>query len=240
MLFPGTSRLILAAAVLVAAGCDKKMDDAKPAAMGAMNAASPMGTAEYAIVVKSTWTKANHPFEYPEPGVLTGPHFSGIIGGSHNAKYSLFAEGTLPTPGLEHLSEEGKHTPLDAEIQAAIAAGSVGMMVESGPLKDFADSIVTTVKVDDAHPMVSFVMMVAPSPDWFSGAASVNLMENGAWAASRTLVLNAWDSGGDDGTTYKAADKDNNPKKPTSKAMTRHFVTDGKVVPVATVTFTKK
>lgn len=82
--------------------------------------------------------------------------------------------------------------------------------------------------------------MVAPSPDWFTGVANVNLIENGAWVQSRTLDLNAFDSGGDDGMTYKAPDKDNNPKKPTSRAATPHFVVNGVSVPVGSVTFVKK
>ena len=39
----------------------------------------PMAPAEYTIVVKSTWTPATHPFEYPAAGALTGPHFSGVM-----------------------------------------------------------------------------------------------------------------------------------------------------------------
>lgn len=126
--------------------------------------------------------------------------FSGLIGATHNDTYSLFNEGMMPTPGLERLSEEGKHDPLDAEIRAALAAGSVGALVETGPLRDFGDSLVTTVRVNSTHPMVSLVAMIAPSPDWFAGVRSVNLMENGAWVESRTLELRAYDSGGDDGT----------------------------------------
>ena len=87
--------------------------------------------------------------------------------------------------------------------------------------------------------MVSLVAMIAPSPDWFTGASNINLMENGAWVPSRTLTLNAYDSGGDDGTTYKAPDADANPKHPTMRAMTRHFVVDGQPVPVATLTLRK-
>jgi hypothetical protein len=37
-----------------------------------------------------------------------------------------------------------------------------------------------------------------------------------------------------------APDKDTNPKKPTSQAATAHFVINGNVVPVGSVTFTKK
>ncbi|MGH7713588.1 MAG: spondin domain-containing protein, partial [Gemmatimonadaceae bacterium] len=204
------------------------------------SAAASMGTAEYTIVLKSTWTPTNHPFEYPKAGPISGPHFSGLIGASHNEQYSIFQTGSLPTPGLERLSEEGKHTPLDEEIRAAVASGTAGMLIETDPLRDFSDSLVATVRVDESHPIVSLVAMVAPSPDWFTGVANVNLNEGGTWAASRTLDLLAYDSGGDDGTTYRAPDRDNNPKKPTAQATTRHFVLSGVAVPVGSVTFTKK
>jgi hypothetical protein len=237
----GRMKASLVAVSLVAAiACNK--DDMAGDAMHdtAMGAVVGLAPAEYTVVLKSSWTKANHPFEYPAAGAISGPHFSGVIGASHDATYSLFSDGALPTPGLERLSEEGKHDPLDAEIRAAVTAGTAGALFESGPLRDFADSIVTTVKVDERHPFVSVVAMVAPSPDWFTGAANVNLVENGGWVQSRTIELLAWDSGGDDGATYKAADKDNTPKKPTSKAMTPHFVVNGVAVPVGSVTFIKK
>jgi hypothetical protein len=226
-----------AIAVLLLAAC---MKGESPATQDSAAMRPAMTPAEYTLVVKSTWTQANHPFEYPGAGALTGPHFSGVIGASHNASYAIFAEGTPPTPGLERLSEEGKHDPLDGEIRAAIAAGTASALFESGPLRDFTDSLVASVRVDSAHPMVSVVAMVAPSPDWFTGVANVNLMENGAWTESKTIDLIAYDSGGDDGTTYRAADKDTNPKKPTSRASAAHFVVNGATVPVGTVTFIKK
>jgi len=222
---------ILVFAAVVAGACKKAEQPGQQA--------TAMGGADYKVVVKSTWTAATHPFEYPEAGVLTGPHFSGLIGTAHNANYSIFAEGTPPTPGLEHLSEEGKHTPLDQEIQAAVAAGNAGMLVETDALRNFNDSLIAVIHVDSLHPLVSLVMMVAPSPDWFTGISSVNMMENGQWAATRTFDLIGWDSGGDDGTTYKAPDMDTNPKKPTSRANTPHFVINGTVVPVGSLTLTR-
>lgn len=231
-----------AATIVAACGTKETNDDVAMATASASQAGTVMDTAsvEYAIVFRSNWTRARHPFEYPEAGVVTGPHFSGIIGAAHNASYNLFAEGALPTAGLEKLSEEGKHSPLDEEIRAAITAGNASRLFESGPLRDFSDSVVTSVRVDAAHPFVSLVAMIAPSPDWFTGAANVNLMENGQWAESRTLELQAWDSGGDDGTTYKAADRNLDPKQPTTPSRSRHFVINGRSVPVATVTFVRK
>jgi hypothetical protein len=219
--------------LLCVAACGKGSKSAAPAPPAA--ASMPTGSAEYTVIVKSTWTKVSHPFEYP-----SGAHFSGMIGASHNAKYSIFAIGRRPTPGLERLSEEGKHSPLDTEIRSAIDQGSALMMFESGGIKNWRDSMVATVRVDSAHPLVSVVNMIAPSPDWFTGASDVNLANDGAWITRRTVTLYAYDSGGDDGTTYKAKDKDTNPKKPTTRAATRHFVIKGRVKPVATVTFVRK
>ena len=221
--------------LLAVVACGKSKSAAPAAPPAAARPAMPAGTAEYTVVIKSTWTKASHPFEYP-----SGAHFSGMIGASHNAKYSIFAIGRRPTPGLERLSEEGKHSPLDTEIRAAIDQGNALMLFESGGLKNWKDSMVATVRVDRAHPLVSVVNMIAPSPDWFTGASDVNLAENGAWISRRTVTLYAYDSGGDDGTTYKARDKDTNPKKPTTRAANRHFVSHGRVKPVATVIFVRK
>ena len=147
---------------------------------------------------------------------------------------------SVGTAGLERLSEEGKHSPLDTEIRTAIDQGNALMLFESGGLKNWKDSMVATVRVDPAHPLVSVVNMIAPSPDWFTGASGVTLAENGAWISRRTVTLYAYDSGGDDGTTYNARDKDTNPKKPTTRAANRHFVINGRVKPVATVTFVRE
>ncbi|HXM39282.1 MAG TPA: spondin domain-containing protein [Gemmatimonadales bacterium] len=233
---PATSIQLLATVTLVlsAAACGKEAPKRATRPPPPPRQAMPAGPAEYRIVVKSTWTPRTHPFEYP-----SGAHFSGLIGASHNAKYTLFAVGRRPTPGLERLSEEGKHSPLDEEIDAAISAGNALEIFTTGSLKNFKDSLVTTVHVDRAHPMISVVNMIAPSPDWFTGAANVNLAENGGWVRSKTLTLPAYDSGGDDGKTYKAPDRNTNPKKPTTRAATRHFVVKGKVKPVATLVITR-
>ena len=59
------------------------------------------------------------------------------------------------------------------------------------------------------------------------------------WVASRTLDLWSYDSGGDDGTTYKAADQDNTPKKATTENRDRHFAPKGTALAVGTVTITR-
>jgi hypothetical protein len=225
---------------LVSAACVKETGDDMGSASATPAGAPAADAAEYTLIFKNNWTAANHPFEYPSANPISGPHYSGIIGAAHGSSFTVFKEGGMPTAGLERLSEEGKPTPLDEEIRAAVGAGTAASLFTTGPLRDLQDSLVATFRVDAAHPMVSFVAMIAPSPDWFAGASDVALMENGQWAPSKTIQLYAWDSGGDDGTTYKAADRDNTPKKATTQAKSRHFVTNGVAVPVATVTLIRR
>jgi hypothetical protein len=221
-------------------------DMAAPAATAGMAMASdaaPMSTAHYQVTFASRWTAANHPLEYPAPEYLglAVAHFSGLIGASHKAGYSLFAEGSKPSAGLERLSEMGKHDPLNDEIAAAIQSGQALAMVESTePLKDHSKTETADVAVDTDHSRVSLVAMIAPSPDWFAGVKDVDLMENGQWVAEKTLDVMPFDSGGDDGTTYRADDVDTDPKKPTTSLNGNpHFTYNGKFLPVATVTFKK-
>ena len=211
--------------------------------MAADAMAPSVAPARYLITFSSRWTEKDHPLEYPGPKYagLSVAHFSPFIGASHAPGYALFNEGSLPTPGLEVLSEMGKHSPLDAEIKAAMAGGPVLALLESADaLKDHSKTITAEVPVDGAHPQVSLVAMIAPSPDWFAGVKDVSLLENGQWVGEKTVDLLPYDSGGDDGTTYRADDVDNDPKKPTaSQSGNPHFTIGGKVLPVATVTFKK-
>jgi hypothetical protein len=234
--------VLIALAAGVVAGCGRQNGDGDDmGSASATPAGEPMADAvEYTVIFRNSWTRESHPFEYPEAGAVSGPHYSGLIGASHNASYSVFASGATPTLGLERLSEEGRHSPLDDEIRAAVAAGTAGQLFTTGPLRDLKDSLMATVRVSATHPLVSVVAMIAPSPDWFTGVAGVNLMENGAWVASRTLPAYAWDSGGDDGLTYKAPDRNNDPRKPTMQAQSAHFVMNGAPVPVGTITFVRK
>ena len=115
---------------------------------------TPPGAVRYTVTFTPTWTAASHPLEYPKAGLLTGPHFSGLIGAAHKTDWKLFKEGMQPTAGLEKLSEEGKHAPLDDEIRAAMNSGNTTSLFETGPIKDFSRTAQAEVFADDAHPVV--------------------------------------------------------------------------------------
>src|SRR2546422_5716974 len=93
--------IVTAVLVLGAVACGKGSKSPPPAPPAAARR-MPAGPPEDTLIIKSTWTKKTHPFEYPSDAP-----FSRMIGASPNSKYSIFTVGRRPTPGLERLSEEG-------------------------------------------------------------------------------------------------------------------------------------
>ena len=70
-----------------------------------------------------------------------------------------------------------------------------------------------TFDVDEEHPLVSFVTMIAPSPDWFTGVTRLDLRDgNGGWVDSLTMDVFAWDAGTEDGMLFATDNPDTDPQ----------------------------
>ena len=63
------------------------------------------GSAKYTLTFKGQWTKADHPQGFPEG---RGPHFSAVVGCSHNASYIMWRPGELATKAVKDVAELGR------------------------------------------------------------------------------------------------------------------------------------
>jgi hypothetical protein len=153
------------------------------------------------VTFEATWDGSTHPTDFPP-----NAHFSGLIGGTHRGSVSFWQDGGLATEGIRLMAERGRQTPLDLEVDAAIRAGHAQHLLVGSdvPRSPGATSLEFAVSLD--YPLVTLVTMVAPSPDWFVGVSGLSLLENGDWAATRTVELVPWDAGTDSGATYGSAD----------------------------------
>lgn len=68
--------------------------------------------------------------------------------------------------------------------------------------------------------------MIAPSPDWFIGLESLNLLDNGQWINSKEIKLFLYDSGSDSGTQFTSANSVTNPKENITKLTSNASDTD--------------
>jgi len=162
--------------------------------------------ARYAVVFDATWSLATHPFATPP-----GPHFSALVGGSHDAGVAFWQEGALATQGIEEMAELGLPFSLQAEINAAIATGHAhDVAIGDGPESPGSGQV--QIEATLAHPLATVVSMVAPSPDWFVGVSGIPLLVNGAWVDQLVVELHAYDAGTDTGTEFLSPDADAQPQ----------------------------
>jgi len=199
-------------------------------------AASPAlaDSAYYRVTFEGTWTAKTSPMDYP-----SAAHFSPLIGATHSVEFALMRDGGLASPGIKAVAEMGKHSPLDQELRAAMDDGKVGTVFTGSPIKKLPGKTSISFNIDDAHPQVSFVTMIAPSPDWFAGVFGVSLMEKGKWVTKKQLVAYGWDAGTDSGKTFLAPDEATNPPESVRLLAAPQFWSKGRLVPVGVVTFVK-
>lgn len=189
---------------------------------------------EYEIVFNASWSSETHPVDFP-----SNPHFSGLIGASHNENVSFWKVGELASPGIKNMAETGNKNPLNQEIGSAILNKNAFSLLSGGGINPSPGSINITFKVSENYPLVSLVTMIAPSPDWFVGVSSLNLFENGSFLEEKTVILYAYDAGTDSGITYKSPDDPTDPPIPIFKIEGYPFINDDTLVPIGTFVFKK-
>jgi hypothetical protein len=192
-------------------------------------------TVEYEVTFDATWSEATHPYEFP-----SNPHFSGLIGASHNDQIHFWREGEIASPGIKNMAETGSKNPLIDEIEQAIAQGKAFKLLSGSGINPSPGSTSLIFKVNEQYPLVSLVTMIAPSPDWFVGVDSLSLFEDGSFVEEKIVHLYAYDAGTDSGSSYTSPDEPTNPQEPIYILETEHFLIDDTLIPLGTFTFTKQ
>jgi len=189
---------------------------------------------KYRVTFDATWSEETHPDDFPP-----NPHFSGLIGASHNENVVFWGEGELASSGIKNMAETGSKSPLNTEILKAIMSRTAFKLISGGGIGTSPGSVSTEFKVSENFPLVTLVTMIAPSPDWFVGVDSFNLYENGSFVDEKVVTLYAFDAGTDSGTNYTSPDDPTNPPAPIFKIEGYPFFYEEELVPLGTFTFTK-
>ena len=245
--FPYVGGVLLVTTALTAATCSPMTPPTSPSGAGTMaEAATPTpapapptpvpapATARYRATFDSNWTAATHPVDVP-----ASPHFSAMIGGTHNASVTFWRVGALASDGIKDMAELGATEPLFQEISAAIAAGTAERVFRAGGSLGSPGTDSLEFDVSQAFPLVTLVSMIAPSPDWFVGVSGLVLFENGNWVDERRVALVPWDAGTDSGVTFTSADVVTVPRQPITAIVTAPLSPGGLVTPLGTFTFTR-
>ena len=185
--------------------------------------------AVYRVTFEGQWTVRATP-----EGVPASAHFSPLIGAVHNADVTFWASGTMASAGIESMAEVGGTRALEREIDAA-GSSVASVLKHGGNVGATGTAMLDAVTLTAAHPLVTLVTMVAPSPDWFVGVSGLGLQDaQGNWLPSHVVELFPYDAGTEDGTEFSL---DNNATSPqgviTSIEGTGKFSNE----PIARLTF---
>ena len=222
------ARVPLALLAVLSVACSGTDSPVVPTPPSPVVTAAPI--ARYRVTFDSDWSAATHP-----GGVPRGPHFSGLIGGTHRAGQVFWQDGALASEGIRAMAERGRKTPLDQEVTAAIAAGGAQHLLSGGAIDLTPGTVALDFEISRDHALVTLVSMVAPSPDWFVGVSGLSLMDGGDWVAERVVPLRPWDAGTDSGVSFESPDLQTVPRVPIAR------ITDGAIgaatPPLGTFTF---
>ena len=188
----------------------------------------------YEVTFDATWSEETHPDDFPP-----NPHFSGLIGATHNEKIYFWREGELASEGIKNMAETGSKNPLTQDILMQVMDKNAFRLISGDGIGTSPGSVSLEFKIAKDYPLVTLVTMIAPSPDWFVGVDSLNLFENGSFVDEKVVTLYAYDAGTDSGYSYTSHDSPTEPPENIFKIEGYPFFYDGEIVPLGTFTFTK-
>ena len=185
-------------------------------------------SATYRVTFQGTWTTTVTP-----GGVPSGAHFTTLIGAVHNDSVTFWSSGGTASAGVEAVAELGTTGAFKSEINANTNAVAV---IEKSLPSGGTPTAPVDLTVTTAHPRVTLLTMVAPSPDWFVGVSGLSLLDaQGDWLALHTVDLFPYDAGTEEGTEFSLSNAATSPQGTiTSIKGTGKFSND----PIATLTFT--
>ncbi len=195
----------------------------------------PVDSATYIVTFESTWSVITHPDNFPP-----NPHFSGLIGATHDSTVLFWEEGALASLGIKSMAEFGSKFALTTEVGVAQQDGSAEYLLSGGFISPSPGSVSYTFEITSVYSKVTLVSMLAPSPDWFVGVNGLELYANGQWLDTVVVELFPYDAGTDDGIIYTSSNAVTSPFEVISAIATSPFLIGPNVPPLGTFTFVRQ
>ncbi len=186
-------KIVLLAIVTLCFGCSSSDDTPSGEGSGGV-----VIQASYRVTFEPDFTTQFHATDYPDDVI-----FDGLFLMAHGNNTSLFSLGSMASPGLKLYAEEGDSSTIAAEHTGGEDDEKPTTIVSSNDGIGPTQSKVFTINVTPDTTLLSLVTRISPSPDWFLGIDSFNLVtDENLLVESETIRLYAIDAGTDSGATY--------------------------------------
>lgn len=173
-----------------------KSDDSSNNGSGGGGGLDPQAT--YRITFTTNFTETTHPTDYPD-----NASFGRVFIAAHSPSKNIFIMNTVASDGLKLYAEEGDLSGLVSEHSGG--EDDTAMTILTGSSSVGTNTTVTyDINVTPTTTRISFVSKISPSPDWFVGVPSFDLVNGSELIQSASVRLYPLDAGSDSGTTYES------------------------------------
>ncbi|XP_008567744.1 PREDICTED: spondin-2, partial [Galeopterus variegatus] len=171
--------------------------------LGAESVCTAPALAKYSVTFTGKWSQTAFPKQYP---LFRPPaQWSSLLGAAHGSDYSMWRKDQYASNGLRDFAERGEAWALMKEIEAAAEKlQSVHEVFSAPAVPSGTGQTSTELEVRSRHSLVSFVVRIVPSPDWFVGIDSLDLCDGDQWKEHVAMDLYPYDAGTDSGFTFSS------------------------------------
>lgn len=173
-------------------------DDSDDGGGGGGGGLDPQAT--YRITFTTNFTDTTHPTDYP-----ANASFGRVFLAAHSPGSSIFTLGGVASDGLKKYAEDGDLADLVAEHSGGEDNNTMNI-ITGGSSVGTSTTITYDINVTPTTTRISFVSKISPSPDWFVGVSSFDLVIGNELVESASVRLYPLDAGSDSGTTYESPD----------------------------------
>jgi len=156
--------------------------------------------ATYRITFVTNFTETTHPTDYPD-----NASFGRVFLAAHSPGISIFTLGGVASDGLKKYAEDGDLADLVAEHSGGEDNNTMTIITGSSNVST-STTITYDINVTPTTTRISFVSKITPSPDWFVGVSSIDLVNGNELIESASFRLYPLDAGSDSGTSYESPD----------------------------------
>ncbi|XP_048964013.1 spondin-2 isoform X3 [Canis lupus dingo] len=170
---------------------------------GAESVCTARPLARYSITFTGKWSQTAFPKQYP---LFRPPaQWSSLLGAAHSSDYSLWRKNQYVSDGLRDFAERGEAWALMREMEAAAEKlQSVHEVFSAPAVASGTGQTSAELEAHSRHSLVSFVVRIVPSPDWFVGVDSLDLCDGDRWREQVAVDLYPYDAGTDSGFTFSS------------------------------------
>ncbi|XP_043912659.1 spondin-2-like [Protopterus annectens] len=174
--------------------------------------------ANYSVTFFGEWNAINFPKQYPT--FRPPAQWSHLFGCVHSPHFTLWDAGTLSSMGVKSFVENGDVKLLTEEVESS--EGNVHHWFTANPITSGEGKTSTVFRTDPSYHLVSILVRIIPSPDWFVGTSSLNLCEKKQWKKTVKYDLYPWDAGTDSGFTFSSPNFATDPPEPIFQITAKH------------------